>query len=541
MKQSLFLPAELDLSLSNFQHTNTTINLNVVSSQTSSQCPVCQCFSSKVHSRYLRVIGDLPISGKFATINLQVRKFFCENLACVRKIFSERFKQQLKSYARRFERLNELLSSMGLELGGNLAQRIGRISFLKISASTILRLTIKCPIQPIELPKNIGVDDWAFKKRFNYGTIIVDLEQNKVIDLLPDREAKTVTKWLREHPSVEIVSRDRSSTYASAITEANNDITQIADRWHILNNLTEGFEQLLNTQRQSVKEIAVELKLEQEVGSKDNTSPLLEIEQNAEHRPVKPSQSLPTSKYHDNFIKTKQLQNEGHSKRKIAKLLKMSRHTVNRYWDRTEFLPKVNHKKSNILDYEVYLMKRWNEGEQSVKNLYAEIQEKGFKFKIRAVYDLMKDYPKTIVDSTPETVKVKYYSSKQLSIWLGTFRKDWTDEVPKKYLAKLIDGNPIIKKVRNAVLNFKRFMKDKTGEKLMPRCKKIIDDKTEHIKGFAKGVLNDYKAVYQGFESNWSNGPVEGQVNRLKTIKRQMYGRASFELLRKRVVITSKR
>ena len=153
----------------------------------------------------------------------------------------------------------------------------------------------------------------------------------------------------------------------------------------------------------------------------------------------------------------------------------------------------------------------------------------------------MQGYPRTIVNAIPELVKVKYYSSKQLSIWLGTFRKDWSDDLPKVYLAKLINDNPIIRKVRNAVLNFKRFMKDKTGEKLVPWCKNIIEDEAEHIQKFAKGILNDYQCVYQGFKSNWSNGPVEGQVNRLKTIKRQMYGRASFELLRKRVIITSKR
>lgn len=364
MEQSLFLPIGLDLTLSHFQHTDTTINLYVASSQVSSQCPVCQEFSSKIHSRYLRIIGDLPISGKIATINLHVRKFFCENSDCVRKIFSERFKNELKSYARRFERLNECLSFMGLELGGNLAQRIGTLSFVKISASTILRLIMKCPIQPIALPKIIGVDDWAFKKRFDYGTIIVDLEKNKVIDLLPDREANgrrsaTLTKWLGEHPSIETVSRDRSSTYASAITEANKKITQIADRWHILNNLTEGFEQFLNTQRQSIKEVAVEFTSEQKADSQDNSlSSAMEIEQE-----LKPSQKQKTSRYLDNFNKAKQLQSEGHSKRKIAKLLGMSRNTLNRYWDRTIFLPKVNHKKSNILDYEEYLIKRWNEGE----------------------------------------------------------------------------------------------------------------------------------------------------------------------------------
>ena len=138
MEQSLFLPAELDFILSNFHYTSSEIKLNVVSSQVASQCPICQNISTKVHSRYLRMIGDLLVSGKIVTIDLQVRKFFCENFDCTRKIFSERFKQQLKSYARRFEQLNELLSSMGLELGGNVAQRVGKQCFVRISASTIL-------------------------------------------------------------------------------------------------------------------------------------------------------------------------------------------------------------------------------------------------------------------------------------------------------------------------------------------------------------------------------------------------------------------
>ena len=130
----------------------------------------------------------------------------------------------------------------------------------------------------------------------------------------------------------------------------------------------------------------------------------------------------------------------------------------------TSFLPKIGKKRNNLLDYEDYLIQRWNEGEQTVKNLYAEIREKGFKYQIRSVYELMQRYPRTVVNEIPEFVKVNYYSSKQLSIWLETYRKDWSDELLKAYLAKLIDHNPIIRKVRNAVLNFKRFMKDKTGE-----------------------------------------------------------------------------
>jgi hypothetical protein len=128
------------------------------------------------------MIVDLPVSGKIAKPKLQVRKFFCDNLDCSRKIFTERFREQLNSYSRKFERLNELIISMGLELGGNVAQRIGKLCYVKISASTILNLVIKCPIPAIKLPKIFGVDDWAFKKCQKYGTIIVDLEKNEVID-----------------------------------------------------------------------------------------------------------------------------------------------------------------------------------------------------------------------------------------------------------------------------------------------------------------------------------------------------------------------
>lgn len=210
MEQSLFLSADRDFILSDFHYTSCEIKLNVISSQVASQCPICQVISTKVHSRYLRMISDLPISGKIATINLHVRKFFCENSDCIRKIFSERFKQQLKSYARRFERLNELLSSMGLDLGGNVSHRVGKLCFVRISTSTILRLVIKSPIQTIIASKIIGVDDWAFKKRMKYGTIIVDLEKNKVIELLPDREAKTLSRWLEQYPSIEAGRRSDS-------------------------------------------------------------------------------------------------------------------------------------------------------------------------------------------------------------------------------------------------------------------------------------------------------------------------------------------
>ena len=292
MKQSLFLPSELDFTLLKFHNTTTNIDFEVCSCQISSCCPLCQTISFKIHSRYARTIDDLPVSGKLAKLKLQVHKFFCENIDCSRKIFTERFKEQLNAYSRRFERLNDLISAMGLELGGNVAHRIGKLCYVKISASTILRLVIKCPTPAIQLPKIIGVDDWAFKKRLKYGTIIVDLEKNEVIDLLPDREGKTLTDWLKQYPSIETVSRDRSSTYASATTEADGKIVQIADRWHILKNLTEGFEGFLNTQRESLRDISAELSEEQQLVLESIVPEMIEIAK---------KDIVITGRYHDNL------------------------------------------------------------------------------------------------------------------------------------------------------------------------------------------------------------------------------------------------
>ena len=162
MEQSLFLPSELDFTLVKFNEIATNIDFEVCSCQISSYC-LCHTICTKIHNRYVRMIGDLPVSGKITKLKLQVRKFFCVNLDCSRKIFTERITEQLNLYSRRFERLNDLITSMGIELGGNVAQRIGGLRFVKISASTILRLVIKCPIQDIKLPKIIGVDDWALK------------------------------------------------------------------------------------------------------------------------------------------------------------------------------------------------------------------------------------------------------------------------------------------------------------------------------------------------------------------------------------------
>ena len=224
--------------------------------------------------------------------------------------------------------------------------------------------------------------------------------------------------------------------------------------------------------------------------------------------------------------------------------------TVAKYWNRIEFVPKTSRKRSNILDFEAYLQQRWQQGQQSAKALYEEINDQGFTYSQATVYNTVRNYPKSVLEPLPASVKATYYSSKQLSIWLGMYQNDWEDYMPIEFLRKLLEENPLIKAVREIGLEFRQLMKTKQGDQLSVWCNKALDSGVESLKGFVRGIKQagggpHFKAIFQAFTSEWSNGQVEGPperraagaVNRLKNIKRQMYGRASFELLRKRDIL----
>ncbi|MDF7819376.1 transposase [Runella sp. MFBS21] len=215
----------------------------------------------------------------------------------------------------------------------------------------------------------------------------------------------------------------------------------------------------------------------------------------------------------------------------------MSRRTVAKYWNRIEFVPKTSRKRSTILDFETYLQQRWQQGQQSAKALYEEISDQGFTYSQATVYNTVRNYPKSVLEPLPASVKAAYYSSKQLSIWLGMYQNDWEEYMPIEFLRKLLEENPLIKAVREMALEFRQLMKMKQGDQLQTWCNNALDLGVDALKGFVRGIKQDFKAIFQAFTCEWSNGQVEGQVNRLKNIKRQMYGRASFELLRKRVIL----
>ena len=172
------------------------------------------------HSRYVRRLADLPCFDDAVRLQLAVRRFRCETPTCPRRIFAERLPGFAAPYARTTDRLRRSHEAIGYATGGEAGSRLTAQLAMTTSADTLLRRVKQLHGESAPSPRLVGIDDWAWRKGQRYGTIVVDLERSEVIDLLPDREGATVRDWLQAHPGIELVSRDRSSTYAQAATEA---------------------------------------------------------------------------------------------------------------------------------------------------------------------------------------------------------------------------------------------------------------------------------------------------------------------------------
>lgn len=240
MRQGTLVPDITEVELVALGRAAGAIEMRLKTCRASASCPTCGRLSGKVHSRYMRRLADLPWDGVPVMIHLQTRRFFCVEPGCGRKVFTEALPCTAARYSRRSCRSSEALRWLTLALGGRAGARLGERLGLLATRSTLLReLHHRRSAAPVEAPRVLGIDDWAWRKGHRYGTILCDLETRKVVDLLPDRDANTVAKWLRDHPGTEIISRDRGGIYAEAARRAAPQAVQVADRWHLLRNLSE--------------------------------------------------------------------------------------------------------------------------------------------------------------------------------------------------------------------------------------------------------------------------------------------------------------
>lgn len=515
--------------------------ISVQSTEVSATCSKCGAVSMRQHSSYPRCIQDTPIGLFIVWLQLKVRRFRCDNPNCKRQTFAEQYPALVDRRRQRTNRLLMQLVQIGLALGGAAGARLASKLAMAASGSTLLRLLHQMEAPSIEAPRVIGIDDWAFRKGRNYGTIIIDHETGKPIDLLPERDCETVKQWLEKHPTIEIVTRDRSGEYREAITQALPDAVQIADRWHLLKNLGEAVQRHFSRRYKAVRQL-ITTSAEAE-GIEQVDFQMTEKYRRYDRGPGQEALHMARIKEREAlFAAVKARHAEGVYTTDIAQEFNLSRKTIS-HWVNSETCPPDTRgrfkRKCLIDDFVPYLRQRIEAGCKNQSQLWREISEQGFTGErtlisrwVRQNYDTKKESTEKLPGKKRE---VTVPCPRELA-WLIIRRTDELEE-DEKHLVEVLLQDAELAELRQLAHKFMHMIRNGLSEQWSSWLEGSCESAVEELKNFAIGLKRDGSAVYEAIRQSWSNGPTEGHVNRLKFLKRQMYGRASFDLLRLRVLL----
>ena len=517
-------------------------------------CPVCGADARRIHSRYTRRIADLPCFGRAVRIQLTVRRFSCPEPRCPRLIFAERLPGFAEPHARTTARLRQAHESIGYALGGEAGSRLTAGLSMTISADTLLRRIKRLKDDSAPPPRFVGIDDWAWRKGHRYGTIIVDLERGDVVDLLPDRDPETVKEWFDDHPGVELVSRDRWSDFIQAAAEGAPNARQVADRWRLLKDLREALERLFERESGTIEEALKPPEPAPGPVVAEPEAPTVEGRPAAETPvpppPVGPAVASPRQEARqakrrrrvERFERVHELKRQGHAIRGIARELGLTRKAVRRYLRRTtcpDWRPG-RATRSGMDRYREEIDRRIAEGGTNAAELHRDLAARGCRLSYASVrrYVTKRLAAAGKVRARANAAKAPtppLPSAKQLSFDWVRRREDREDEQQARLDAIRGRGAELSAALDLADEFAALIRKDSDGT-LSAWLASAEASSCPEMRRFAEGIRRDEAAVQAAVSERWSNGPVEGHVNRLKTIKRQMYGRAGFVLLRARVV-----
>lgn len=554
--------------------------VEVISTQPFARCPGCGSPSDHVHCQYQRTVHDVPCGDRRVVLRLCVRKFACWTETCPRKVFAERLLDLVQPWARVSNRLLAELKALGLSASAEVSERLAPQLGMQVKAPTLLRYLRTIPSPPDSSVRILGIDDFAIKRGDSYGTILVNLETSKPLDLLADRTADAVFPWLENHQEIEVVSRDRASAYADAVKRALPHAIQVADRYHLVQNLREHVQRFFDRKRTCLSEIedislrtvstsagvspkdqAGEVRVplsEERLPAAKTNQPASQGEQTlgdpeielASLTYAERKKKISRDKRYARYEHLLALHQAGMSGRAIAREMHMSRRIVQRYLSSDGFPERAagagrrTFGKSKLDPYLGYVRGRWDAGEHSGTHLFAEIQERGYTGSQSLLRKLLGEWrtelPPKRRQGQPRKPRL---SSEPKKRRLSSRGASFLMILPPSKLTKMqqqqieqINFNEELRTVYVLSQEFVTLLKERQAEALDSWLTRAKECRIPELSSFVNGIRRDYAAVRAACSLPWSNGTTEGHVNRLQFLKRQMFGRAHLDLLRVKVL-----
>ena len=499
-------------------------------------CPACHTRSERIHDRYRRRPLDQPWRGWAVRRHLVVRRFVCANAACPRATFAEDFGPALRRRAQRTTACTQLLTAIACALGGEAGARLAGQVGVPVSPDTLLRLERQAPEAGYPTPRVLGVDDFALRRRHTYGTILVDLERHVPIDLLKGREAEPLASWLRRHPGVAIVARDRAEAYAQGAREGAPDALQVADRFHLLQNATQALIEIAQAHRRRIE-------LSAAVADRTDPQPATEPEEGVPAPRVSGAHQeaeARRARWLGRWEEVQRRRAAGQSLRRIARDLGMHRRTVRRplALPELEAAERAAHPRPGgltsptLAPFVSYLQDRWQAGCNNILQLYRELAAKGYTGSRSLLYAALQAWRPKAERTARRQGRRRRVSVRSLCVR----PPDQLDASERAALAALLEQVPELGVGHALVQRFRSLL----AERDLPGFDGwLADARASGLRSFvslATGIEGDRAAVEAAITSPWSTGPVAGHIHKLKLIKRRGYGRASFGLLRRRVL-----
>jgi transposase len=503
----------------------------------SAMCPGCGAVSARVHGNYQRTLADTALAGQRVLIRLWVRRFACREPGCRRRTFAEQFAGLTTPHARYTPPLRAALASIASALAGRPGARLARALGMTAGRDTLLNLLRGLPEPAAGQVSVLGVDDFALRRGHVYGTVLIDMATHRPIDVLADRTADTLSTWLRAHPGVQVICRDRAGAYAEGARDGAPDAVQVADRYHLWANLGEAVEKTVVAHRACLREPAPEpvdtaVDPARDAGS-DATPRDLDATLDVCGRP-RPL----VVRTRERHAAVKELLARGRSLAAISRELRLDPATVRRFAYASsldELLFKATNRSNMIDPYKAYLNQRWNAGCTDAAVLFAEIQAEGFRGSVKTVRRYVQPF-RTLTQApiaAPAPPKPRRVTS-----WIMTDPQRLKPGNAVQ-LKQILTRCPELEATARHVAAFADMMCRLRGERLTAWMAAIDADGLPALHSLTTGMRRDLPAITAGLTLPHSSGAVEGNVNRIKTIKRQMYGRANFDLLRKRILLTT--